>query len=83
MTADEKKQWILVHYFRAGNAIVEIIAAKKTACAEYDDRVRGLKEFINGIRISDAADQLELFDPEMVLTPAIHKLLRAPLHGLD
>lgn len=84
MTADQKRRWIAEQGWAASSAIETLKTAKRVSTSEYDQCIRELLEFIKRIRITEIdGQQLELFEPQAVLSPEIKKLLADPLHRIE
>lgn len=84
MTKSEKLLWLNEQTARVDNAERALHAAKKQKVAEYDERLRKLRDFSDALFVKRTdSQQQELFDPDKMLSPGLTKLLANPLHGLD
>jgi hypothetical protein len=82
MDHQEKELWIMKYRCKTDDAICLLINAKKQRVAEYDERLREFREFMEVLRIKSIDQQLELFDPGILLTPKLEAKLDAPTQGL-
>ena len=84
MNKSEKLTWLLEQTARVDNAERALSAAKKQKVAEYDERMRKLKDYSDALFVKRTDEhQQELFEPDEILSPSLDKLLANPLHGLD
>ncbi len=84
MSTPKQTEWIRDNRCKADDAIRTLHSAKKQRVSEYDERLRKLKDFAEILFIKQTdAQQTEIFDPKIVLSPDISNLLDSPLQGLD
>lgn len=84
MKTEDKEGWLKDQLARVEIAERKLVSAKKQRVSEFDERLRMLSQFRDGIfiKLTDSQQQ-ELFSPEEMLSPALDKLLAAPLRGLE
>ena len=65
-------------------AVSQISAAKKQRVSDYDERIRLLRDLISSLLTKRTnSQQLEMFDIEAALTPALSRFINNPTAGLD
>jgi hypothetical protein len=80
----DTQDWIHSHHTAAISAVDTIKAASRATHSSYATRVRILELFARNLRAKIAdRDQLELFDPDAILTPEVARFLAHPLAGLE
>lgn len=74
---------------KAGNLIAEAVeamdalnASRRETCAEHNERVRKLRNFVASLMAARAGAQSELFDVGASVSPEIARLLADPTHHL-
>ena len=84
MTTKEKVVWLYEQTARVDNAERALVAAKKQRVAEYDERLRKLRDLSDALFVKRTDEQQqELFQPDEMISPTLERLLANPLHGLD
>lgn len=63
----------------AYSALMQITAAKKQACAQYDADIRRLRDLLEQLTTSEARAQGELFPTDTIVTPELAELIAFPL----
>ena len=63
----------------AYSALMQITAAKKQACAQYDADTRSLRDLLEQLTTSEARAQGELFATDTIVTPELAELIEFPL----
>jgi len=65
-------------------AVSQISAAKKQRVSDYDERIRLLRDFIGSLLTKRTdTQQLDLFDADACLTPALSRFISNPTAGLE
>jgi len=82
MDANEKHLWIMEHRCKADDAVCLLVSAKKQRVSEYDERLRKLRDLQEELRIKNIDPQVELFNPDEIMSPELLQLLRDPTRGL-
>jgi hypothetical protein len=82
MDANEKHLWIMENRCKADDAICLLVTAKKQRVSEYDERLRKLRDLMEVLRIKSIDQQIELFNPDEIMSPELIKLLDDPTRGL-
>lgn len=84
MKTEESLGWIKDQLCRADSAERLLLSAKRQKVSEYDERLRKIRSFTDSLFVKRTdAQQLELFQPQDILTSDLEKLLAAPLRGLE
>jgi hypothetical protein len=82
MDAKEKHLWIMEKRCQADDAVCLLVSAKKQRVSEYDERLRKLRDLQEELRMKSIDPQIELFNPDEIMSPELHKLLTDPTRGL-
>ena len=82
MTPEDKHLWIMENRCKADDAICLLVTAKKQRVSEYDERLRKLRDLMEVLRIKSIDQQIELFNPDEIMSPELIKLLDDPTRGL-
>ena len=78
----ENKAKISDYIADAVQAMDTLNAARREACAEYNERIRKLRDFVVSMMSARAGAQGELFDIGATVTPEIDRLMKDPTHHL-
>ena len=82
MDPKTKEAWIMKHRCSADDAVRLLVSAKKQRVSEYDERLRKLRDLMEVLRIKSIDQQIELFNPDEIMSPELIKLIDDPTRGL-
>lgn len=81
--AQKKMTWIAEQLLRSDSALRQLLAARKTQCADYDARIRKIRGFQEALYVGRSDNQqLELFKEADLLSPELSELISNPLAGI-
>lgn len=66
----------------AVQAMETLNASRRESCAEHNERIRKLRDFLASLMAARAGAQNEMFDVSATVSPEIAQLLADPTHHL-